>query len=112
MENKELLLKLSDLIKNNPELPVKVFVMGENFSIIHWQEAHIISISIKKYVECPNAGTICFKNYDDVLEALSNYYTLEEFYKLPMEAEDCLPYYEALPWKKAIIIYVVSVDEV
>lgn len=111
MNNKELLLKLSDLIKNNPDLPVKVFVNGE-FSGEYYTEGHIIKADINEYVECPNAGTICFKDYDDVLEALSNYYTLEEFYKLPMEAEDCLPYYEALPWKKAIIIYVVSVDEV
>ena len=47
-----------------------------------------------------------FKSDDDVFDALEKYMSYEEFEKLPDSESECRPYYEKLPWTKAIIVYI------
>lgn len=68
-----------------------------------WGESHV-----DEYLECKTYKCIVFKSDDDVFEALENHLTREEFEKLPESEDECREYYDALPWTKAIIVYITT----
>lgn len=47
---------------------------------------------------------VMFKSLDDVFTVLENYLFFEEYEALPETEDGCRPYYNKLPWKKAIVV--------
>ena len=96
--------ELFRLIKENPELPIIPMVDGEvtreplGFWPGGWGKAQV-----DEYL-FTNSGMI-FKSWNDIQDALGRWLSKEDFENLP-ECE-YIPYYDALPWKRAIIVYIV-----
>ena len=59
-----------------------------------------------EYLISERAERIFFKSDDDVFDVLERHLSDEEFEALPESEEDCRPYYDKLPWIKAIIVYI------
>ena len=100
--NREELFKL---MQENPELPVVPMVNGEipgddcGYWLGSWGKA-----AVDEYLLA--GDYFLFKSDDDVFDALERYLTDEEFDALPEKESECRPYYEKLPWQKAIIVYI------
>lgn len=111
----ENLLALLKLMQENPELPVVPMVDGEIVSgdeygywVGKWGSA-----AVDEYVTSTRyawAGEILFKSDDDVFDVLEKCLPDDEFEKLPETVEECRPVYNALPWTKAIIVYIQMPD--
>lgn len=105
-KNREELFKL---MQENPELPVIPMVDGEipgddcGYWLGSWGQ-----VQVDEYLEA--GDRFLFKSDDDVFDALERYMTCEEFDALPNSESECRPYYEKLPWKKAIVVYIVLPD--
>ena len=103
-KNREELFKL---MQENPDLPVVAMVDGEipgddsGYWLGAWGSAHI-----DEYPLTHNREWMVFKSDDDVFDVLERHLTDEEFEKLPETEEECRPFYDALPWTKAIIVYI------
>lgn len=103
-KNREELFKL---MQENPELPVVPMVDGEicgddsGYWLGAWGSAQV-----DEYLLTQNRELMVFKSDDDVFDVLEKHLTDEEFEKLPETEEECRPYYDALPWTKAIIVYI------
>ena len=103
-KNREELFKL---MQENPDLPVVAMVDGEipgddsGYWLGAWGSAHI-----DEYLFTHNREWMVFKSDDDVFDVLERHLTDEEFEKLPETEEECRPFYDALPWTKAIIVYI------
>lgn len=99
--------ELFRLMRENPELPVVPMVDWEitgddnGYWLGAWGSARI-----DEYLLISNREEVVFKNDDDVLDVLERYLSDEEFEKLPETEEECRPFYDALPWTKAIIVYI------
>lgn len=100
--------ELFKLMQENPELPVIPFVDAEiigndsGYWLGSWGSA-----MIDEYIIPPDGDYPAqFKSDDDVFDTLEKCLGYEEFEKLPETEEECRPYYEDLPWKKAIIVYI------
>ena len=97
--------ELFRLMKENPDLPVIPMVDGE---ICSDDYAYYLGVwgpvSVDEYLICKRYGYVAFKSDDDVFDVLEKYLTDEEFAKLPESENECRPYYDNLPWIKAIII--------
>ena len=65
---------------------------------------------VDEYLICERAERVAFKSEDDVFDVLEKYLTDEEFEKLPESESECRAYYDALPWKKAIVVYITTLD--
>ena len=48
---------------------------------------------------------------DNVFDVLDDYLSYEEFESLPENESACRPIYDALPWRKAIIVYIETAEE-
>lgn len=103
-KNREELFKL---MQENPDLPVVPMVDGEipgddsGYWAGAWGGAHI-----DEYLLTYNHEWMVFKSDGDVFGVLERHLTDEEFEKLPETEEECRPFYDALPWTKAIIVYI------
>lgn len=101
-QNREELFRL---MRENPELPVVPMVNAEipaddcGYWLGGWGKA-----AVDEYLLADDR--FLFKSDDDVFEALERYMTDEEFDALPEKESECRPYYEKLPWQKAIIVYI------
>lgn len=99
--------ELFNLMRENPELPVVPMVDGEiagddsGYWLGAWGCARV-----DEYLLTQNSEWMVFKSDDDVFDVLERHLTDEEFEKLPETEEECRPYYDALPWTKAIIVYI------
>lgn len=97
--------ELFRLMKENPDLPVVPMVDAE---ICGEDSGHWIGswgyVLVDEYLACEDY--IAFKSDDDVFDVLERYFTYEEFEKLPESESECRKYYNALPWEKAIIVYI------
>ena len=99
--------ELFNLMQENPDLPVVAMVDGEipgddsGYWLGAWGSAHI-----DEYLLTHNREWMAFKSDDDVFDVLERHLTDEEFEKLPETEEECRPFYDALPWTKAIIVYI------
>lgn len=101
--------KILKLIQENPDLPILPMVAGEivvgddfGYWAGDWGNARVDEYLIPKN----GYGYIQFKSDDDVFDTLEAHLTEEEYRALPETEEECRPIYEALPWIKAIIIYI------
>ena len=98
--------ELFRLIEENPKLPIIPIVDGEipgddcGWWVGAWGYAQVDACLFS------DRGII-FKSDDDVFDVLERFLSDDEFEKLPEVEEECRPYYEALPWKRAIIVYIV-----
>lgn len=82
-KNTETLLRL---VQENPDLPVVPMV--------------------DEYIVSRQDDRIYFKSDDDVFDVLEHVLSDEEFNALPQTEAECRVYFEALPWIKAIIVYI------
>lgn len=100
-------MQLLKLIKEYPELPVIPMVDGEipGDDCGWWLGAWGVS-QVDEYLWVDNQSWIVFKSDDDIFDVLERYLSDEEVEKLPETEEECRPYYDALPWKKAIVVYI------
>ena len=103
-KNREELFKL---MRENPELPVVAMVDGEipgddsGYWLGAWGFARV-----DEYLLTHNSERMVFKSDDDIFDVLERHLSDEEFEKLPETEEECRPFYDALPWTKAIIVYI------
>ena len=104
----EKITELLRLIKENPDLPILPMVDGEicagddyGYWSGSWGTARVDEFLISKHND-----SIHFKSDDDVFDVLERNLTDEEFEKLPETESECRPYFDALPWKKAIIVFI------
>lgn len=65
---------------------------------------------VDEYLLTNNREWMVFKSDDDVFDVLERHLSDEEFEKLPETEEECRPVYNALPWTKAIIVYIQMPD--
>lgn len=99
--------ELFRLMQENPELPVVPMVDGEipgddcGYWLAAWGSARV-----DEYLLVSNCERVVFKSDDDVFDVLERYLSYEEFEKLPETEAECRPHYDALPWIKAIIVYI------
>ena len=103
-KNREELLRL---IRENPDLPVVPMVDGDipgdcgGYWLGAWGRAEVDEYLISEIAE-----RVFFKSDDDVLDVLERHLSDEEFEALPESEEECRPYYDKLPWIKAIIVFI------
>lgn len=102
--------ELFHLMKENPELPVVPMVdseiCGDDFAYYMgcWGRAEIDEILI-----CENDyERIEFKSDHDVYDTLYHYLKPEQHDELPDNDDLCEEIYNNLPWKKAIVVFIVS----
>lgn len=99
--------KLIELIKENHGLPVIPMVDGEipgddcGYWIADWGQSRIDEYLISN-------ERVYFKSDDDVFDVLERFLSDEEFAKLPDNENECRPYYDELPWIKAIVVNIES----
>lgn len=102
--NREELFKL---MQENPDLPVVPMVDSDivaddcGYWLGSWGWA-----CVDEYFISERAERIFFKSDDDVFDTLERHLSYEEFEALPESEEECRPYYDKLPWTKAIIVYI------
>lgn len=99
--------KLLKLIRENPDLPVIPMVDGG----IAWDEngyyaAEFGAAEVDEYIVARQYDRIYFKSDDDVFDVLEHCLSDEEFGALPQTEAECRPFYDSLPWVKAIIVYI------
>lgn len=99
--------ELFRLMQENPDLPVVPMVNGEipgddsGYWLGAWGSAHI-----DEYLLASNDDRVVYKSDDDVFDVLERYLPSEKFEELPETESACRPYYDKLPWTKAIIVYI------
>ena len=104
--------ELFHLMQENPDLPVVPMVDGEiagddcGYWMGYWGRA-----AVDEFLMCERYSYMALKSEDDVFDVLEKYLSDEEFEKLPESESECRTHYDALPWTKAIIVYIVAVEE-
>lgn len=95
------------LIRENPTLPIVPMVDGELFLdngcqywMGSWGNAYIDEYLITQ------DNYLLFKSDDDIFDALDKALSNEEYNSLPDDGEACKARYDALPWVKAIVVYI------
>ncbi len=99
---------LLKLVREHPELPVVPFVDAEIVADAggYWLGSFGI-VRVDEYlVPLYGDAPVMFKSDNDVFDTLEKCLSDEEFEKLPETEGECRAIYEALPWKKAIIVYI------
>ncbi len=103
------------LMQEYPDLPVIPFVnaeivAGDDFG--YWMGS-FGSACIDEYLlpvrrRDPFGGCepVIFKSDDDIFDTLERMLSKEEFDALPETEKECKQIYDALPWKKAIVVYI------
>lgn len=95
--------KLIELIKENPDLPIVPMVDAEICEedwgrwMGSWGNSRVDEYLVTK-------EEVVFKSDDDIFDALEKFLFFKEYEELPEDEDECRKYYDALPWKKAIII--------
>lgn len=108
---KNALKDLCKLMNEHPELPVipmvdSEVVLGDEFC--YWICA-LKSASAEDYIVSPTGAVIC-RDPDNVMETLELVLPTEKFETLPETEAECKPYYDELPWKKAIMLFIGTAD--
>ena len=90
---------LFKLMQENPDLPVLPMVDGEipgddcGYWLGAWGTSHLEEYLVDN-------GQVLFKSDDDVFDVLERF--------LPDVESECRKVYNALPWKKAIVVYITT----
>ena len=98
---------LLKLISENPDLPIFPMVDGEipgddcGYWLADWGSSRVDSYLLSRSTE-----EVLFKSDNDVFDVLEKSLTDEELENLPDEESECIPIYDSLPWKKAIVVYI------
>ena len=97
---------LFKLMQENPDLPVVPMVdadivAGDDYG--RWRGSWG-SASVDEYLIPPDDRPMIFKSDDDVFDTLEQCLPEAEFEALPENESECRPFYDALPWVKAIIV--------
>ena len=97
---------LFKLMQENPDLPVVPMVdadivAGDDYG--RWMGSWG-SASVDEYLIPPDDRPMIFKSDDDVFDTLEQCLPEAEFEALPENESECRPFYDALPWVKAIIV--------
>ena len=97
---------LFKLMQENPDLPVVPMVdadivAGDDYG--RWMGSWG-SASVDEYLIPPDDRPMFFKSDDDVFDTLEQCLPEAEFEALPENDSECRPFYDALPWVKAIIV--------
>ena len=108
---KNALKDLCKLMNEHPELPVipmvnSEVVTGDEFC--YWVGA-LKSASVEDYIVLSTGEVIC-KELDNVMETLEQVMPTEEFEALPETEAECKPYFDRLPWKKVIMLFIGTED--
>ena len=96
---------LINLIAANPDLPIVPIVDGKivgedrGYWLGEWGSARVDEYLVTE-------KGVCFKSDNDVFGTLHRYLSDDEYEDLPDTKEESRPYYEKLPWTKAIIVYI------
>ncbi len=104
--------ELFKLMQENPELPVIPFADGQipgddsGYWLESWGMAYIDDYLLLRDGDDP----VMLKSYDDMFDVLEKYLTKETFDALPKNESECEPIYDALPWVRAIIVYIDTPD--
>lgn len=99
--------KLFCLMQEHPDLPVVPMVDGEIAGDDSgWWLGSWGNCEVDEFIVCERYDYMAFKSDDNVFDVLEKYLTDDEFEKLPEEESECRPYYDKLPWTKAIIVYI------
>ena len=98
--------ELFKLMQENPDLPVVPMVdadivAGDDYG--RWMGSWG-SASVDEYLIPPDDRPMIFKSDDDVFDTLEQCLPEAEFEALPENESECRPFYDALPWVKAIIV--------
>lgn len=104
-QNREELFRL---MRENPDLPVVPMVDTEVVAddAFAWWMGSWGSAQVQEYLILKNEDGIVFKDNFDVFDVLEKYLPDKEFDALPETESECMPFYEALPWIKAITVYI------
>lgn len=97
--------ELFKLMRENPDLPVVPMVDGEipGDDCGYWMGAWGTA-KLDEYLVA--SDRVIFKSDDDVFDTLERFLSDDEFYRLPDVESECQKFYDALPWEKAIIVYI------
>lgn len=98
------------LMRENPDLPVLPMVDGEipGDDCGYWLGAWGTSC-LDEYLV--GSDRVLFKSDDDIFDVLERFLPDDEYYGLPDVESECRKVYDALPWKKAIIVYITTQEE-
>lgn len=97
--------ELFRLMKENPDLPVIPMVDGEipEDSCGYWLGSWGFA-KLDEYITTD--GRVLFKSDDDVFDTLECVLSSEVYDSLPDDESGCRKIYDALPWIKAIVVYI------
>lgn len=101
---------LFKLMQENPDLPVIPMVDGEipgddyGYWLGAWGTSHLDEYLVGN-------GQVLFKSDDDVFDVLERFLPDDEYYRLPDVESECRKVYNALPWKKAIVVYITTQED-
>lgn len=99
--------ELLKLVQENPGLPVVPMVdAGIAWDDCGYFMAAFGASEVDEYIISQRNDRVYFKSDDDVFEVLEHVLSDEEFNALPQTEAECRPYFEKLPWVKAIIVYI------
>lgn len=99
-------LKLAELIRKYPEMPIKVVVSSDvtGDDCDRWYlGGKIVDVRLDEIVECDYNGHVHWKSVEDIFNTLEDYYDNDN---LPETTEECRPLYDKLPWETVIRVLV------
>lgn len=100
--------ELVRLAQENPDTPIVAMVDGEIVAgdEYGWWLGSIGTVSLDEIITAKDDSGVHFKSDDDVFDILERCLTDEEFEALPETEDECRPAYDALPWKKVIMLHI------
>ncbi len=95
------------LIITHPNLPIVPLISSEIYidDTNMWWTANWGGAKVDEYLVVNEK--VYLKSEDSILDVLGYVLSPAQWDSLPDSEEACKPYYDALPWKKSIIVFIV-----